>query len=111
MIAENKDAEAVDYLLKNITGKNLYFLSANSIFEVAEIIRNCDFVITPDTSIVHIASCFNKPIVALFHNELRVLERYSPLSDKRKIIISKETNSFEGIEPADIIKGLEELMK
>ncbi|MGL5058223.1 MAG: glycosyltransferase family 9 protein, partial [Fusobacteriaceae bacterium] len=37
-----------------------------SILDSSEIIKNSEAVITPDTSIVHIASAFNKKIISVY---------------------------------------------
>jgi ADP-heptose:LPS heptosyltransferase len=46
---------------KNVT-KNHY----SSFFTAAEIIKRCDLVISPDTSIVHLSRAFNKKIVCVY---------------------------------------------
>ncbi|MDX8335921.1 glycosyltransferase family 9 protein [Candidatus Cetobacterium colombiensis] len=53
-VRENKDLKV--YLPQNI----------KSILDSSEIIKNSDGVITPDTSIVHIASAFNKKIISIY---------------------------------------------
>ncbi|WP_392553459.1 glycosyltransferase family 9 protein [Orbus wheelerorum] len=54
--------------LKSSLPKDQYLMYENTqtIFDTIELIRNAYKVITPDTSIVHIASAFNKPIIAFY---------------------------------------------
>jgi|WetSurMetagenome_2_1015567.scaffolds.fasta_scaffold35857_2 heptosyltransferase III len=110
LISDFKDKNLADHLIEKYNGKNLNHLNAGSIFEVAEIVKNSDYVLTPDTSVVHLASCFNKPIVAMFHNIDWVIKRYAPLSDNHRIILSKDKNSISDIEVAEVITGLKELL-
>ena len=42
------------------------YAKLNNIREVAYLIKKSDFVITPDTSIVHIAACFKRNMIAIY---------------------------------------------
>ncbi|WP_443743124.1 glycosyltransferase family 9 protein [Sutterella sp.] len=59
-------------------------------------IPGCSLIITPDTSIIHVASAFNIPVVAMYRNNGReyynytMLETLTPLFETREIIISSE---------------------
>ncbi len=44
----------------------IYIPTRKDILSVAALIKKSDFVITPDTSIVHIAAAFNKKMIALY---------------------------------------------
>ena len=110
MISDFKDRHLAEKIEKNYKSGNLKYLLASSIFEVAEIVRDCDVIVTPDTSIVHLASCFNKPIVAMFHNVEWVIKRYAPLSDVHKVILSKEKNSISDINVSDVVIKLKEIL-
>jgi heptosyltransferase III len=110
LISDLKDKATADKIMKNYKGEKLNYLHAGNIFEVAEVVRNCDLIISPDTSIVHLASCFNKPIVAMFHNVEWVIKRYAPLSKKHKVILSKAKNSISDISVDDLIEGLKEII-
>lgn len=50
----------------NITEKNVFSWTSNSILETAALISKADFVISVDTGIVHIADAFNKKIIDIF---------------------------------------------
>ena len=46
---------------------NLYIPEEiKTILDTASLIKNCDYVITPDTSIVHVTSAFNKRIISVY---------------------------------------------
>ena len=110
LISDKKDKEFADSLIKNHISDNLTYVDADNIFEVAEVVRNCDVIVTPDTSIVHLASCFNKPIVAMFHNVEWVIKRYAPLSDVHRVILSKDKNSIADISVEEVLEKLKEIM-
>jgi len=62
-----------------------------SIVEVIAAVARADLVLTVDTSIVHIASAFNKPIVSLQPNIYHNYTKYRPLSQhSRGVMAAKE---------------------
>jgi len=110
MISDFKDRHLAEKIEKNYKSGNLLYLHASNIFEVAEIVRSSDVIVTPDTSIVHLASCFNKPIAAMFHNVEWVLKRYAPLSDTSRVIISKDKDSISDVKVSDVVSALKEIL-
>ena len=62
--------------------------STRNIYEVGEIVKKLKLLITPDPSLVHIASCYNTPIVALYRKHLADRTQFAPLSIQQQIIIS-----------------------
>lgn len=109
LISDKRDKKLANNLVSYHKIDNLTYLNADDIFEVAEIVRNSDYIITPDTSVVHLASCFNKPVVAMFHNVDWVIKRYAPLSDKYRMILSKEKDSISDISVDEVISKLNEI--
>lgn len=57
-------AQKSSHLLKGLESATV--LGTNSILESAAFIKYCDYIISPDTSIVHIAAAFGKKMLALF---------------------------------------------
>ena len=49
-----------------IQKKNVFSFACNDIWQTAELVRRCTYVLTVDTSISHIAQTFDKPITVLF---------------------------------------------
>jgi ADP-heptose:LPS heptosyltransferase len=68
----------------------------NNILMVGALIKQLDFIITPDTSIVHIASTFNKPIVTIHENNQDSYQLFAPISDLNKTVFSKSIDSLRG---------------
>ncbi len=59
-----------------------------NLYEVGEIVKQLKLLITPDTSLVHIASCFNTPLIALYRKRLADRTQFAPLSTLQKVIVS-----------------------
>ncbi|EOC0417590.1 glycosyltransferase family 9 protein [Cronobacter malonaticus] len=47
--------------------KNVIIVENSTICSAVEIVRYCDLIITPDTSIVHIARALDKPLIAVYN--------------------------------------------
>lgn len=65
---------------------NLLFFSANNIRDTFPLIKNAHLLITPDTAIVHIASAFNTPLLALYSGLDDFFAKFYPQSDIQEII-------------------------
>jgi ADP-heptose:LPS heptosyltransferase len=63
--------------------------STETIIDVAALIEQLDLIITPDTSIVHIASSFDKPVVSVHENNKDSFRLWSPSSTLSKTVFAK----------------------
>jgi ADP-heptose:LPS heptosyltransferase len=82
-----------------------------TILDVAALIKNLDIIITPDTSIVHIASAFDKPIVTIHENNQDSFQLFSPTSSLNKTVFSSKDNSINGFDVKKVIDFSNELIK
>jgi len=70
----------LDYVIPSYT--------TETIIDVAALIEQLDFIITPDTSIVHVASAFDKPIVSIHENNKHSFRLWSPSSTLSKTVFA-----------------------
>lgn len=89
-----------------------------TIEETAALVRLADLVITPDTSIVHVACFFERPLIALYPEEEPAFARWYPRSDVATVVrpLPEETMeappSLRRIDPERIAKlALERLAR
>jgi heptosyltransferase-3 len=108
---QEKDYERINLIIKESKRENIYFVETKTIFEFAELIKDCDLLVTPDTSAVHLASCFNTPIVCLFNSVEWNRIKFSPLSDKQIIVVSEDENSINSITPKEVLKAINSILK
>jgi ADP-heptose:LPS heptosyltransferase len=80
------------------------------ILDAAALIKNMDLVITPDTSIVHIASAFNIPVITIHEDNVESYKLFSPTSDLSRTVFSKKNNSLEGFPVKTLIDLAKELI-
>ena len=101
--------------VKMISQMNLNYISpsykTNSILDVAAIIKNLDLIISPDTSIVHIASAFNKPVVSIHENNTDSYDLFSPTSVLRKTVFAPASKGLNGFDVTKVIDFSNELIK
>mgnify|MGYP001456057473 CR=1 FL=1 len=83
----------------------------NTILAVAAIISQLDLIITPDTSIVHIASAFNKPLVTIHENNQDSYALFKPTSKLHRTVFSKSKNSLNGFSLDLLLNYCFELIK
>jgi ADP-heptose:LPS heptosyltransferase len=78
-----------------------------TIFDAGHIIRNLKLLISPDTSLIHVASCFNIPVIA-FYRLKEDLMRFSPLSDVKEVIIAPR-HEINNISPEQVYHVFERI--
>ena len=82
-----------------------------SVLDVAALIQNLQLIITPDTSIVHIASAFNVPIVSIHEKNNDSYQLFAPKSQHSKTVFSEFSDRLEGYNIDNIIRDSMDLLK
>ena len=82
-----------------------------SVLDVAALIQNLQLIITPDTSIVHIASAFNVPIVSIHEKNKDSYRLFAPKSEHSKTVFSEFSDRLEGYNIDNIIRDSMDLLK
>ena len=82
-----------------------------SVLDVAALIQNLQLIITPDTSIVHIASAFNIPIVSIHEQNNDSYRSFAPKSQYSKTVFSEFSDRLEGYNIDNIIRDSMDLLK
>ncbi len=100
-------------LIKELLDKrsNAFYFQTNSIIDVYSIVKAASMVISPDTSIIHIASAFNKPVIGLFANLAWNIKKFHPTSDLNKLLINSGTDeSIREISTEELTLAFEEML-
>ncbi|NMW19539.1 MAG: glycosyltransferase family 9 protein [Chlorobiaceae bacterium] len=84
--------------------------STQNIYEVGEIVKKLKILITPDTSLVHIAACSDTPIIALYRKYLADRTQFGPLSTIQDIIISPTPDIID-IDPHQVTAALHHMLE
>ena len=78
--------------------------TTETIIDAAALIEQLDLIITPDTSIVHIASSFDKPVVSIHENNKDSFRLWSPSSTLSKTVFAKSSYGLFDYDVDEIIK-------
>lgn len=107
VIYDKYQIDSLKYLIKYFNGKiNLIKPDLESKISA---VSGSKLVISTDTSIIHIASAFNRPVIGLYTKVNWNLERFKPLSEIQKILISDSPDSVNSIKPEEVIDSINEL--
>ena len=112
LLHKPEDKKWANELISN--DKSSYvFLSypTESILDVASIVDSVDLVITPDTSIVHMACAFNKPLIAIYKRDMEGFEAWKPKSKCNYVVFSEDFESLNYIDTDTVINKSMELIK
>ncbi|GHT50242.1 LOS biosynthesis enzyme LBGB [Endomicrobiia bacterium] len=105
--------------MKSLENDRTFIISFKSILESAALIKYAEAVITPDTSIVHIATAFNKKTVALYLDYSDAYEKIDTIwgpNNPNAIQLSVNTknkrlkNDIKNIPNMDILNALQKLL-
>jgi ADP-heptose:LPS heptosyltransferase len=89
---EEKDNSKMEEILSAC--KNVYYYKSRNFTDVISLVKFADIVISPDTSLVHVASAFNKPIIALFQNDETNICKFRPLTSIHKVVTHPHANAL-----------------
>ena len=84
--------------------------STESVLDLAALVNLVDLVITPDTSIVHMACAFDKPLLAIYRNNSRAFESWHPKSKFNNVIFSDDIEHLKSLNVNMIVKKISELI-
>ena len=82
-----------------------------TINDVAALIQKLDIIISPDTSIVHIAASFDIPVISIHENNRDSYRLWAPTSTLNKTIFAESTYGILNYSVHDVIKSTVELIE
>ena len=108
-----REKEITDYIESNYQKNNFkcYNYRTIDLIGYISIIKSSNLIITPDTAAIHCASAFNIPVIGLYPDVKWNYERFTPLSSKRIVVFSKNADNVFDIEPEEVYKKYQEIMK
>jgi ADP-heptose:LPS heptosyltransferase len=80
-----------------------------SIYDVGRMMQYLDYLITPDTSLVHLASCYSIPTVALYGSDPEQYERFYPYLVPHRQVRSS-SDRIADISVSEVVTAMESLM-
>ena len=80
-----------------------------SLYEASRIVSRLRLLVTPDTSMVHVASSTGTPVAGLYREAPQDISRFGPYAIPFEIVISP-TGEVSGIEPENVAEAMRRLM-
>lgn len=71
-----------------LISNNVIKFKSRSINDVSALVSRADLLISPDTSLIHIASAFDIPVIGLYEDKQANINKFLPLSSNNHIIIN-----------------------
>ncbi len=102
VLAHPSDAPRAARIAEGMRGVSLG-LSVPSFDSFAALVQGMDFLVTPDTSVVHLASAFGIPAVALFASGIKAVN-WAPYATPHRSVIAP-AEDFQRIEPAAVLQA------
>jgi ADP-heptose:LPS heptosyltransferase len=110
ILAVSSDFDDAKKIANEFTENVHIFPSTNSILDSAALISKCDFVVTPDTSIVHVSAVFKKPTIVMFSLLASFIEEWIPFGTPYRSISTKGRDPLDTISIEEVAKAINELM-
>jgi ADP-heptose:LPS heptosyltransferase len=103
------DKEMAGAIVDAVDRRNVFLsFETEHILELASLIRECDLVISPDTSVIHLASVYNKKILGFYINSDNY-KLFYPTSEQYRVVLS-EREAIEKIDARAAFIAIDELM-
>ena len=84
--------------------------TTTNLYEAGLIVEKLLLLVTPDTAMVHIASCFNTPVVGLFGKARQDLSRFKPFLIDYAMVVSP-TQSVHDITANNVIDAVKKQLQ
>ena len=82
-----------------------------SLTSVSAIIKYLDILISPDTSLVHIARSCRVPVVGLYSRFMKNFMLWRPYDQEEGAVVSSNDHNIYDIEPEQIVETFNKLIK
>ncbi len=85
---EPKHIEMAEEIVNKV--KDLKLFKSRNIKDMISLLKNTDILLSPDTSLIHIAAAFNTPVITLHSGLKETYTWFKPLSDINSTIFADE---------------------
>lgn len=107
--------DELEKLLSNEKFEYVKLLPNENFYGAIEFIRRCELLISPNTSLIHVAGVYNKKIIGLYSNLKWHTELWKPMVDEYELVIPKEkaknTDDLGEINSKEIENAFKRLLK
>ncbi len=98
-------------LLSNLKTDGYLIPENLSLLDVSAIMSKLDFLISPDTSLIHIARLMKIPVVGLYSGHRRNFNFWRPYRQEYGAVIAENVDNLFDIEPQQVVEEFDRLFK
>ena len=99
-----KERKRGEKIIENFE-KNVYLVPDNlSLIEATALIKYIDILISPDTSLVHIARSFNVNVVGLYSRFMKNFLLWKPFGQENGAVVSGNDDNIHDITPDEVFE-------
>jgi len=109
IIAIAKDVIKAEEIISRIEDIHCMVFNSNDILDVCAIVERAAMVISPDTSLVHIASAYGKPTVAFYSEMTTYIYEWMPFHVPYRALIAPRKLEIEHIPTSECIREIKAL--
>ncbi len=102
IISHPEESDSAASLAKK-TGSQ--YIQTETILDAAQEVSVSDIVISPDTSIIHLCSAYNTPVVGIYPDVEWNIRRFAPLSSLNEIIVSDSDEGLKKVKPQKVAEA------
>ncbi len=99
------DKQSAEFIRSQQPAARLFY--SRNMNDVISLVKASGVVISPDTSIVHVASAFDKPLIAMYNYSLKFYPKFRPLCTRQIVLLARGGRLVRDIEIAEIAREIE----
>ncbi len=99
-------APVIEAFLKEHNLPRIHYFRTSNIHELLALVKGATLVVTPDTSVVHIASAFERPVVALYP----VRHEWPPYKTPYRLLLAEREQPVSSIPVEAVLEACRELL-
>ncbi|MFP4368687.1 MAG: glycosyltransferase family 9 protein [Candidatus Kapaibacterium sp.] len=104
----DRDRAIAHEIQSHVNGVSIF--KSESMNDVISLVKRADLLISPDTSLVHVAAAFNIPVLAMYDSLKLMYKKFYPLSDRYSVIKAKPGETGIGnIAPEDLTEKFRQM--
>jgi ADP-heptose:LPS heptosyltransferase len=89
------------------TAAGILAADTNSLLEVAAIVAGASIVVSPDTSVIHVASAYDRPTVGLYPFNPDNLRLFAPLATRNAAVVAPPDGTVADIDVEEVRAAVE----
>lgn len=97
-------------IIEKIGDGKVELIESKNIINAINILRKVDLVVTPDTSIIHIASALEKPLIGIYRKG-NAMKCWGPKGTNYKIVISNSKDEINELETDKVIENVKIILQ